>query len=229
MNFEPIAATDFNLEIYAPWVVNSNNSTNNIQSPSGKMNWNRGVTNQDAGGVNIRFTYTPIAGTNDPRTINFLQAFRVRENNGDPLVYVDNGSTTSTVPYYNDGADSPASTDNNDRSGVPLTIAEDSNAWMLDVPYACESGHGTGEGCPETTARTDETITRYVDTFDVFVEADQRFRGTTYQVLYGGFEWGFTYTATDTPEPSTWAMLALGFVGLGFVGRRRTAGCPLLN
>jgi hypothetical protein len=40
-------------------------------------------------------------------------------------------------------------------------------------------------------------------------------------VLYAGFRWGFDYTATDAPELSTWAMLALGFAGLGAIGSRR--------
>ncbi len=34
----------------------------------------------------------------------------------------------------------------------------------------------------------------------------------------GGF--GFTYN-TSVPEPSTWAMMLLGFAGLGFAGYRR--------
>jgi hypothetical protein len=29
-------------------------------------------------------------------------------------------------------------------------------------------------------------------------------------------------TTTDTPEPSTWAMMLIGFVGLGYVGYRRS-------
>jgi hypothetical protein len=29
------------------------------------------------------------------------------------------------------------------------------------------------------------------------------------------------HTVTGVPEPSTWAMLMLGFAGLGFVGYRR--------
>jgi hypothetical protein len=31
----------------------------------------------------------------------------------------------------------------------------------------------------------------------------------------------FTTAAAATPEPSTWAMMLLGFVGIGYLGRRR--------
>ena len=34
-----------------------------------------------------------------------------------------------------------------------------------------------------------------------------------------------TLSVAAVPEPSTWAMLALGFAALGFVGRRRQ-NCP---
>ncbi len=98
---------------------------------------------------------------------------------------------------------------------------------MLDIPYVCESGFsGTGMGCPVPTMANDETITSYEDTFDTFIEAPGTYDGVTYEVLYGGFRWGFTFTATDVPEPSTWAMMLLGFAGLGFAGyraSRRTA------
>jgi hypothetical protein len=85
--------------------------------------------------------------------------------------------------------------------------------------YVCESGStGTGSGCPDQTAQNDETNTRYANAFNVFVESDQTYKGKSYQVLYGGFQWGFTFTATDAPEPSTLAMLALGFAGISALG-----------
>jgi hypothetical protein len=34
-------------------------------------------------------------------------------------------------------------------------------------------------------------------------------------------------TTISVPEPSTWAMLLLGFAGLGFVSYRRTRGAKL--
>jgi hypothetical protein len=51
--------------------------------------------------------------------------------------------------------------------------------------------------------------------------------GKTYEVLYGGFRWGFTFTATDVPEPSTWAMMLLGLAGLGLTGYRKAKAARL--
>jgi hypothetical protein len=214
MNFTPFAQSDFNINTYTPWVVNSPN----LVSPGGTT-YNRGVVNQDAGGVNILITYTP--GRGDPTTVNFLQAFSVTSpnlNGGMPIIAMDNGGRGG--PYYNQNGAS--GTDANDTNGVPLN-AMGSSAWMLDTPYVCESGFGAmGMGCPATTPMTDEFIPSYVDVFNMFIESNQVFMGTTYQVLFGGFSWGFTYTATDVPEPSTWAMVALGFAGLGAIGYRQS-------
>jgi hypothetical protein len=175
------------------------------------------VTNQDAGGVNILIDCTPSGS--DPTTVNFLQAYEVKINNGKAIYGMDNG-TAGAVPYYN--ATGASGTDANDDGVVPLKIEGDSDAWMLDVPYVCESGFGgTGMGCPATTAANDETITGYNDLFDTFIEADETYMGKNYQVLYAGFRWGFDFTATDVPEPSTWAMLSLGFLGLAYAGYRR--------
>jgi PEP-CTERM motif len=211
-HFTPIDDSAFEISTYKPWVVNSPDLESN-----GGTTYNRGVTNQDAGGVNILIDYIPTGS--DPTTVNFLQAYEVKINNGAPIYDMDNG-TAGAVPYYN--ATGASGTDSNDKNGVPLD-ASTVEARMLDTPYVCESGFsGTGTGCPATTAANDETITSYNDLFDTFIEADGTYDGKTYQVLYGGFRWGFDFTATDVPEPSTWAMLALGFVGLGAIGYRQS-------
>ncbi len=222
-NFTPINLSDFNLTTYQPWVVNSNATMNNLRGPDNSNN-NRGVTDQDAGGVNFVLTYTPANG--DPRTVNFLQAFSVTTasfNGGNPFIAMDNGGRGG--PFYNENGAAGINNMGKNVGNPPLVIPANTpqnmnnNAWMLDIPFICESGFGGGTGCPATTPQTDETITRYVDIFDVFIEAPQVFRGTTYQVLFGGFQWGFTYTATDIPESSTWAMLLVGFAGLGLASR----------
>ena len=224
MNWNPISLNDFNLTTYQPWVVNSNATMNNLRGPSNSNN-NRGVTDQDAGGVNFVLTYTPANG--DPRTVNFLQAFSVTTasfNGGNPFIAMDNGGRGG--PFYNQNGVSGINNMGPNNGNPPLVVPANTpqnmnnNAWMLDIPFICESGFGGGRGCPATTPQNDETITRYVDIFDVFIESPQVFQGTTYQVLFGGFQWGFVFTATDAPESSTWAMLLVGFAGLGFAGRR---------
>ena len=215
-NFTPIDPSDFNIEVYQPWVVDSAA----VKSPGGTT-FNRNVAGQDAGGENIIIDYTPDANAEppDPTSINFLQAFSATLNTNKPIIAMDNGSA-GAVPYYNKtGA---AGTDSNDKATVPLD-ASSAKAWMLDTPFLCESGFSPGgSGCPATTPKNDETFTRYVDTFDMFVEADQIFDGKSYQVLYGGIQWGFTLTMTDVPEPTTWIMMLAGFAGLGWVAHRRS-------
>jgi hypothetical protein len=211
--FPDLADNSIEISTYQPWVVNSPNLVSN-----GGTTYNRGVTNQDAGGLNILIDYIPTGS--DPTSVNFLQAFSVTTpalNGGMPIIAMDNGGKGG--PYYNENGAS--GTDSNDTNTVPLD-ASTVEAWMLDIPYVCESGFsGTGMGCPAPTAANEETITSYDDTFDTFIEAPGTYMGTTYEVLYGGFRWGFTFTATDVPEPSTWAMMLLGFAGLAYAGYRK--------
>jgi hypothetical protein len=207
--FTPIDERAFSISTYRPWVVNSPD----IVSPGGTT-FNRGVTNQDAGGVNILIDYTP--GPTDPVEVNFLQVFEVRINGGAPIILADNGGKGG--PYYNENG--AAGVDSVDGNGVPLD-ATDTEAWLLDTPYVCESGFsGTGRGCPTVTAANDETITRYNDYFQTWIEATGTHDGVNCNVLWAGISWGFDFSATDTPEPATWAMLALGFADLGIAGRR---------
>jgi hypothetical protein len=47
------------------------------------------------------------------------------------------------------------------------------------------------------------------------------------QIGAATFSGGFTPTPPAVPEPSTWAMLLLGFAGIGFAARRKTQAAPL--
>ena len=220
--FTPISASDFTISQYAPWVVNSTDA----KSPGGTV-YNRGVVDQDAGGANIVISYQPTAG--DPLSVNFVQAFTTDFNGkGASTGTMDNGSA-GAVPYYNKtGA---AGTDSNDNATVPLVATLTTPAWMLDTPFLCESGFSPGgTGCPATTPANDETFTSYVDSFNMFIEADMPFTDPdtkvtkTYNVLFGGLSWGFSWTATDVPEPDVWALMVLGFFGLGARLRGRRGG-----
>jgi hypothetical protein len=224
--FTPIAPETFTISDYAPWVVTSPD----VKSPGGTV-YNRGVVDRDAGGASIIINYLPMLG--DPTSVNFLQAYTVNFNGkGTSKGTMDNGSA-GAVPYYNKtGA---AGTDSNDDATVPLVASTTKPAWLLDTPFLCESGFSAGGmGCPATTAANDETFTSYVDRFVTFIEADMAYTDPdtmvtkTYNVLFGGLSWGFTWTATDVPEPQVWALLVLGFFGLGSgLRRRRDAGAGL--
>jgi|ERR1700733_1745380 hypothetical protein len=90
---------------------------------------------------------------------------------------------------------------------------------------------GTSQGCgfasPSTTSCTIDpqalspgtTYSWELDFSDrVETTVDGVLTGTDFDVRTDG---SFTTAAAATPEPSTWAMMLLGFVGVGYLGRRR--------
>jgi len=216
-NFTPIDPSDFNIGVYLPWVVDSVA----VKSPGGTT-YDRKVTGQDACGENIVIDYTPNANAEppDPTRVNFLQAYSITINGrAKPIIEMDHGFAFS--PYYN--AQGAIGVDSKDLPPTVPLDASGTDAWMLDTPDLCESGPAARD-CPTPDPKNEEAYTRYVDTFNTFVEADQTFDGKSYQVLYGGIQWGFTLTMTDVPEPSTWIMMLAGFVGLGWALKARSVG-----
>lgn len=208
-NIDP---SDFTIAQYNPWVVNNNATTNFITGPDSR-NYDRNLTNQDAGGANIVISYTPKNAT-DPKNVNFLQAYILNMNNaGFTSGTIDNGGASG--PFYNQK--NVSGTGTTKRTGtIPLVSSSTTPAWLVDIPYTPESGYG-----PKPV---DEAINKETDTFQTFISSEQVISGTTYNVLYGGVQWGYTFTTVDfpSPEPSTLTLLGTGSFGLlGYGWRRR--------
>lgn len=206
---------DFSISGYNPWVVNNNATTNYATAPSGSS-YNRGITGQDAGGANIVISYTPLNG-GDPTDVNFLQGY-VEVTNGGPQTSgaVDNGGASG--PFYNQTGVSGTGTSNT--SSIPLVSNATTPAWMLDIPYTCESGLTSNADC---TGGVDDAVTSESVTFLAFITAPEVIDGTDYNVLFGGVEWGYSYSTVDTPEPSSMFLL-VGLLGGAWCYRRRRMG-----
>ena len=224
LNVRPIDPGDFTIDQYKPWVVDNNDTANFLVDPSGTKA-SLGVTAQDAGGANILILYTPL-NDGDPTHVNFLQAFE-EAINGEELTNaeIDNGGITAS-PYYN----YLGLTGNGilRANTVPLTADLDFPAWLGDLPFYCEDNPVPPSPKCQFPLREDDQLTLASVTFQTFIESDQICsadacgdnKGKTYQVLYGGVQWGFKYTNEDpVPEPSYAILLAVGFAGI-WLGRR---------
>ena len=259
--FSQVPSNDFAFTQYTPWVDTDPGAT----APTGFIS-SRPVTNQDAGGVDAVLTYTPRPDSNDPTTVNFVQAYVDDINNtGFTSGTIDNlGDST---PFYNNlgihGTDmTQLFTPVTNAPGQGLN-AQGSSAWMLDIPYKCESFIPTSTGLPPPGANAnctggpgppnDEVLTSSVVSFQTFIESTQTIfynaaldtpysltnnGGTaqTWDVLYGGVLWGFSYTNADppnqqpvvpapsspVPEPST--ILLMGTALAAWLCRPRSRG-----
>jgi len=196
INVPAIPSSDFNLVVYHPWVVNNNPVQNEIIGPDGG-NWNRGVYNQDAGGADFLLQYTPTLPT-DPTKINFIQGFSFKQTVAGQNLHgakLDNNGSTSS-PFYNGNFRGTFVNNTNDRSS-PLIIPQGGSAYLLDIPFKCENGGGTN--CANGNSN-EEYLTFHSQIFQTWVEASTPIPGHGIEnVLYGGFQWGYTYTNSDTP------------------------------
>jgi hypothetical protein len=196
-----IAASDFTVNNYAPWVGNNNSTSNNLTGPDGQ-NYNRNIVNGENGGANLLMTYKPTAAS-DPTNINFLQVYVLSfSGNGGAFSFtsVDNGGMGG--PFYNEnGAGGVGNVASN---SIPLRTSSSKPGWLLDIPNIPEWGY-------DPAHRADDTITNASDYFQTFISSQQNIGGTNYNVLYGGIQWGFTFNTVDVvPEPTSLA-LAGGF------------------
>jgi hypothetical protein len=175
-----------------------------VNRPDGGL-YNRGVTNQDAGGANIVVSYTPL-NAGDPDKVNFVQAFIESDNGGAFSTGTIDASGGS--PYYNNRGLS--GTGNSLGTGtIPFQVNKNTRAWLLDVPYDCENGQA-GVSNADCTGGVDDSLTSQTLYFQTFIEQDKVINGTNYQVLFGGVQWGYSLSMVETPEPSS--MLLMGSV-----------------
>jgi len=218
-----IPDSDFTVSQYAAWVINNNDTTNFVSGPDQTLppvvannKHSRKLTNQDAGGANIVISYNPRASSNDPTNINFLQAYQLNTNGaGFNAGKMDNGGGTNP-PSYN-GSGGISGTGTTDQSGTsPLITSSTTAGWIVDIPYTPEEGYG---------APADDTINSETDNFVTFITGTKvnAADGKTYNVLYGGISWGYTFTTVDAPEPATLMLLLPATLFTFTRGRRRMA------
>ena len=100
---------------------------------------------------------------------------------------------------------------------VPQVQLDDGDFLWLSAPKPITGGTGPFVGDLQSWTRDDS---------DGGIEPDWLRIGTdiTHQ---GPFNAAFSLSGAVVPEPSTWAMMVLGFAGLGFAGYRRARkACP---
>lgn len=257
--FSQVPSTDFALTQYQPWVDYNTDNKNPLVPPNG-FTYPRGVSDQDSGGVNMVLTYTPRANSSDPNTVNFIQAYIDNVNNtGFTSGTIDN--LQDSTPFYNNKglhgtgtSQSVATYTNTVGSGMN---AQGTSAWIADTPYKCASFIPTATGGAPPGANLNCTggdngaLTSDELVFQTFLESTQTIfynpndadpysrtnnggQAQTWDVLYGGVQWGFTYTnalpgnpqpvvppePSPSPEPAS-VLLVGGVLVVGVLGRRR--------
>ena len=179
----------------------------------------------DWGGANYVLNYSP--GANDPggsssattlASVHFLQVVKATSNYGDDV----SGQVTSTVTqYFLDirNANNTSASPFYDVSGFSSGYAQtNTQKWTDDTPYRWENQSGSG------TASSDGTPNLLSITWEAneFIAVDMGTNATTQNnvLLYGGRDWGFTYSALDVPEPSVIAVAGIGGFALLIADRR---------
>jgi len=180
----------------------------------------------DLGGAVLNLTYSQTAAVQNSdfshifTNLHWIQGLTSYYDSGPNRTTIDNPFADGT-PYYDDGgaagtfADGEEDTGSSDITTGPNAAA---TAYFLDRPYKVES----------ESAETNPVANL---TFQMVLadESDNTVDGvTTHTItLYGGYQWGYIYTAGDTaavpiPLPAT-ASVGFGMLVLfgGFMGLRK--------
>ncbi len=86
--------------------------------------------------------------------------------------------------------------------------------WFSDEPYGCENINNCSQEGPEDHG---ESVS-----FGVYLASDKIENGKHVVTIYGGRQWGYDYTNSDTtPEPSSILLFGSGILVLAGLLRRK--------
>jgi PEP-CTERM motif len=180
------------------------------------------------GGYVYQQVYTGLSSTN----INSLTFYNSKSPGGNPatgsfqlyLSYVP--SSTSVEHFDNTFVDFSFASFTSVYSGAIPSVANGKLEFALSQAF----NYNPAEGYLMLTVYNSELS----GNGDLFLDADKgnpqtnaRFSAYRSEEFNSGLVTGFNEQVAAVPEPSTWAMMILGFVGVGFVAYRRRNGAAL--
>lgn len=101
--------------------------------------------------------------------------------------------------------------------GGPTYVTGGSDTQLVDELFARGSGNSYPAYCSSCTLAEQQAA---IDAVAAYPGYNYTFTGT---YTLGDVSGSGTFNISAVPEPSTWAMMILGFFGLGFMGYRRRA------
>ena len=159
--------------------------------------------NENAGALfNVTATYAvPKDTATDKYSLHWIQALTGSQYGVNTPARLDNPFAKGTAPYY-------------DKGGAAGTFAGKPNdGWFLDIPNAFENEY-------EQNPVINRTFQVVLALEDQTTDKDGVKQNNV--TLLGGYEWGYTYTAVDNPEPASMTLFAIGMAGaMGYAWRRR--------
>ena len=189
---------------YNPWV----GTQPSVKSADGSTGAS-GITNAEVGGAVINLKYT--VGLNDAPAItnlHWIQAYTgtLYGNAFGPILDNDPAhpysAQASNTPFYD----------------VPYaagTLAD--GGWFRDRPYVTENEY---ELNPVVSSQFQVVLVG--DTTSQTATGPGGAMVTQHALtLYGGYWWGYEYTAADVPEPSSIVFVSMGFIGFAVTWSRR--------
>jgi hypothetical protein len=199
----PLASQGYDPNVEIGYQTSGSLSDLQTQFPAGDYNF---VVNANGGNPEVDLTIPygmPSAYPNTPEVTNYDALNGM--NAGDSFTIELNPITTSPnatdngifVDLYSTGGGAPLLAkelmlDQTDFA-IPANLLAPGQSYFIDLDYSGRIGSTTGGDTPIT-------LTQF---YDMDTEVD------------------FSTAAGVVPEPSTWAMLIIGFGGIGFMARRR--------